>query len=175
MTEDTPASLLAEMDAFADAWDGEERPDWEAEFGDRVRALDPRELFRYVFHIFGDATLSFYLKILRFAWKDVPYRVWLDVLSDIAGELRHIYFFLWFASESLALDVHRLPVLHPNVQTELGKETFRDGGPHPVSERLRERMGDDFDYEYMWERLAGEGAPMRVVPPGEPDRHSIVL
>jgi hypothetical protein len=172
---DTPASLLAEMDAFSDAWEGEDRPDWEAEFGDRIRALDPRELFSYVFRTFGDATLSFYLRILHFASKDVPYCTWLDVLTDIADDLRHLYFFLWFASESLGVDVHRLPVLHPNVQIELGKETFRDGGPHPVSIRERERMADDFDYESMWERLASEGAPMRVVPPGEPDRHSIVL
>ena len=172
---ETPASLLAEMDAFSDAWEGEQRPDWDQEFGARVRALDQRELFRYVFQTFGDATLSYYLRLLRFAWADVPYQTWLDVLSDIADDPRHVYFFLWFASESLGLDIHRLPVLHPTVQRELAKETYRDGGPHPVSRRARELIEDTLDYEAMWERLGREGAPMRTVPPDEPDRHSIVF
>jgi hypothetical protein len=172
---DTPASLLAEMDAFGDAWEGAERPDWEEHFGDRVRALDQRELFDYVFSTFGDATLSYYLNLLRFAWRDVPYRVWLDVLSDVAADPRQIYFFLWFAAESLGLDIHRLPVFDANIQRELERETFRDGGPHPVGRREREITGDTVDYEAMWDRLAAEGAPMRVVPPGEPDRHSIVF
>jgi hypothetical protein len=164
---DTAASLLVEMRAL----DGADAPALEEQLGDRLRALGARELLVHLFRTYSDSALRVWLESLRFLWKDVPYVSWLEILEELAEDRRFVYQFLWFASESLALDVHRLPALHPNIEMELSGETFREGGPLPISRRLRERLGDDFDYEAVWRRLAEEGAPMREVPPGEPDRH----
>ena len=133
---DSPASLLREMQAFQDAGDGELEP----VFGDRVRALDPHELLTYLSRTFDNSRLAVWLRLLAFAWQDVPYSTWQRVLEDLADDRRHLYDFLWFASKSLAVDIHRLGVAHPNVEAELRGETFRDGGPHPISPTLREQM-----------------------------------
>ena len=163
---DTPAAAIAELQSY----EGDARA-IESDFGERLRALGAREVLVHLFRSYSDSTLRFWLKSLAFLWKDVPYGTWLEVLGEIAEDRRFVYQFLWFASESLALDIHRLPIFDPNIEIELSGETFRDGGPLPISARLRERLGDDFDYEAVWGRLADEGAPMRDVPPDEPDRH----
>ena len=168
---DSPASVIAEMQRYQGSWDGPDAPPLERAFGERLRALGGREVLLYLFRTYSDATLGAWLNALGFLWEDVPYRVWLQILEEIADDRTAVYQFLWFASESLALDVHRLPVLHPNIEIELTGETFRAGGPHPISHRLRERLDDGLDYDAIWRRLADEGAPMRELPPGEPDRH----
>jgi hypothetical protein len=164
---DTPQRLLDDMQALREAWTGDASPDLEAEFGDRARALGAPALLRYLFRTYQDAWLSGWLRSLRWLWEDVPYATWLELLEDLAEERRFVYQFLWFASESLALDIHRLPVFAQNVRIELDGETFRAGGPLPRSE--------DPGYEAMWQRLEHEGAPMRHVPPGAPDRHFLEL
>ena len=91
---DSPASLLREMQAFQDAGDGELEP----VFGDRVRALDPHELLTYLSRTFDDLRLAVWLRLLAFAWQDVPYSTWQRVLEDLADDRRHLYDFLWFAA-----------------------------------------------------------------------------
>jgi hypothetical protein len=171
----TVATAIAEIDSYQRSWDGRSDPSIEREFGDRLRALGAREVLVHLFRTYADSTLRAWLKTVRFLWKDLPYTTWLQILGEIADDRRAVYQFLWFASEALALDIHRLPVLHQNIELELSGETFRAGGPHPMSRRLRERLDDGFDYEAIWRRLADEGAPMRELPPGEPDRHVLEL
>jgi hypothetical protein len=170
---DTPEALLADVERFEDAWTDPGAPPTEREFGDRVRALGARDLLVHLFRTASGSGLKVSLRSLRFAWEDVPYQTWVDVLEEVADDPTSVYDFLWFAAESLGLDVHRIPAFHEGVRRALASETFHDGGPHPVSAGLRERSGDEFDYEGLWRRLAAEGAPMRVVPPGEPDQHVI--
>jgi hypothetical protein len=170
---DTPEALFADMQRFEESWPGSGAPPTEQEFGDRVRALGARDLLLHLFRAHSGSGLKFWLSTLRFLWQDLPYRTWVEILEEIADDPGSVYDFLWFASETLGLDIHRIPAFHPGVRRALASETFRDGGPHPITARLRERGGDDFDYEGMWDRLAAEGAPMRVVPPGEPDQHVI--
>lgn len=172
---DTPASVIAEMQSYQRSWDGPDTPPLEREFGERLHALGARELLVYLFRTYSDSELRVWLNSLAFLWTDVPYSTWLQILERIADDRRLVYQFLWFASESLALDIHRLPVLDPNIEIELSGDTFREGGPHPTSHQLRERLDDGVDYEAVWRRLADEGAPMRELPPGEPDRHVLEL
>jgi hypothetical protein len=172
---DTAASLLAEMQSYQRSWDGLDAPPLEREFGQRLVALDPRELLVHLFRTYSDSELRTWLSSLAFLWRGVPYCTWLQILERLADDRRFVYQFLWFASESLALDIHRLPVLDSNIEIELSGDTFREGGPHPISPRLRERLGDTVDYEAIWRRLAEEGAPMRTLPPGEADRHMLEL
>ncbi len=174
MTE-TPAHLLADMEAYRMSWDGPDYPPVGREFEDRLRAMGACELLTYLFRNYSDSSLRVWLQSVSTVWEDVPYRTWLKILEDIAEDRSAVYQFLWFASESLGLDIHRLPVFHPNIEIELSGETYRDGGPHPISRRLRERIDDEFNYEAVWRRLAEEGAPMRDVPPGEPNRHVFEL
>jgi hypothetical protein len=168
---ESAGSLLADMEAYQRSWDGPDDPPLGREFGERLRALGARELLVHLFRTYSDSTLRIWLKALSDVWDDVPYQTWLAILEEVAEDRGAVYQFLWFASESLALDIHRLPVFHPNIEIELSGETYRDGGPRPISGRLRELMGDDFDYEAVWQRLADAGAPMREVPPDAPDRH----
>lgn len=168
---DTPEALLADVERFEDAWPGSGAPPIEQEFGDRVRALGARDLLVHLFRTASGSGLKVRLRSLRFLWEAVPYETWVDVLEEVADDPGSVYDFLWFAAESLGLDLHRIPAFHEGVRRALASETFRDGGPQPISSGLRERGGDDFDYEGLWRRLAAEGAPMRVVPPGEPDQH----
>ena len=168
---DTPGKLLTEIREYDEAWLHEADPDLALEFGDRLRAIGARNVLLHLFRSFGDSALSVWLKQLSFLWKDVPYATWLELLEELAEDRRYLYQFLWFASASLALDIHRLPVFHPNLQAELRSETFRDGGPHPVSPELRAALEDTLDYESLWQRLADEGAPMRELPPDAEDRH----
>jgi hypothetical protein len=172
---ENPDSVLADIEAYQRSWDGSDDPPLEREFGERLRALGARDLLVYLFRTYSDSALRVWLKALSEVWEDVPYKTWLELLEEIADDRGAVYQFLWFASESLALDIHRLPVFHPNIEIELSGETYRDGGPWPVSRRLRERLGDGFDYEAVWQRLAGEGAPMREIPPDAPDRHVLEL
>ena len=170
---DTPERLVAEMSEYEEhpPTNADADPDLERQFGERVRALDQEALFAYLFHTQADSSLSGWLRALGFAWKDVPFATWLAILRDVADDRPAVYQFLWFASESLGLDVHRLGVAHPNVSLELQGETFGDGGPHPLSPVLRARLGDRLDYESVWRRLAAEGAPMRGIPPDSSVRH----
>ncbi len=168
---DTLERLLDDMHAFREAWSGDTDADLEETFGDRARELGARAVLTVLFRTYQDSWLSGWLRTLRWVWKDVPYPTWLEILEDLSEDRNFLYQFLWFASESLALDIHRLPALAPNLRTELDSETFRDGGPLPISPHLRARMEDHFDYEAMWQRLEHEGAPMRDVPPGTPNRH----
>jgi hypothetical protein len=172
----TPASLLAEIESYADEPRSAEKSAMlERTFGERARAIGARPLFVHLFRTYGGSMLGVWLRTLQFAWKDVPFATWRAILEDIAGEPLAVYHFLWFAAESLALDIHRLGVAHPIVERHLARDPFDDGGPHPITRYERERMEDTFDYDAVWRRLAEEGAPMRTVPPGARDRHKIVF
>jgi hypothetical protein len=173
MMTETPAHLLADMEAYQRSWHGPDCRSLEREFDDRLRALEARELLVHPFRNYSDSMIRAWLESLSSVWKEMPYRTWLEILEEIADEPESVYQFLWFASESLALDIHRLAVFHRNIEIELSGETYRDGGPHPISPRLRVRLGDDFDYEAVWRRLAEEGAPMREVPPDASNRHKL--
>jgi hypothetical protein len=172
---ENPDILLAEMEAYQRSWEGTDHPPLEREFGQRLRALGARELLVHLFRTYSDSALRVWLQALSGVWEDVPYQTWLEILEEVAEDRRAVYQFLWFASESLALDIHRLPVFHSNIEIELSGETYRDGGPLPISPRLRELTEDDLDYDAVWRRLADEGAPMREVPPDASERHVLEL
>jgi hypothetical protein len=141
-------------------------PDYMAAFGSRVRELGERELLVYLFRNLADSTLRVVLNMLRFGWCDLSFETWMQVLEDVADDRRFVYQFLMFASDTLAMDIRRLPSSHPNVRRELESFPFRQGGPAPEPRKVRERLDDYFDYESMWRRLASEGAPMQAFSVG---------
>jgi hypothetical protein len=141
-------------------------PDYSAVFASRVRELGERELLVYLFRKLADSTLRVALDMLRFAWCDLSFETWMQVLEDVADDRRFVYQFLMFASDTLAMDIRGLPSSHPNVRRELETSAFSDGGPAPQTREVRERLDDSFDYESMWRRLAREGAPMQAFSVG---------
>jgi len=138
--------------------------DYEAAFSDRVRALGERELLTCLFRTLSDSRLRVELYRLQFAWRDVSFDTWMKILEDVADDRRFVYQFLFFASDTLAMEIRRLPTTHRNVRLELDSAVFRWSIPSAPSRALRARLEDDFDYESVWRRLASEGAPMQNLP-----------
>jgi hypothetical protein len=158
---DSAAKLLADMQAYYDASDPWIEIEFADRFRDRVAALGGDELITHVFRTMADSKLTVWLRLLRFVWTGFSFSVWLGILARLSDDRNLIYQFLWFASGSLAWDIQRLPVSHPNVQRELRSSAFRSGADRPRSRALRTRLEDDFDYEAMWQRLQAEGAPLQ--------------
>ena len=138
---DTPEALFADMQRFEESWPGSGAPPTEQQFGDRARALGARDLLLHLFRAHSGSGLKFWLRTLRFLWEDLPYRTWVEILEEIADDPGSVYDFLWFASESLGLDIHRIPAFHPGVSQALASETFRDGGPTDHRPAARARRG----------------------------------
>jgi hypothetical protein len=143
-----------------------EEPDYEARFGERVRAWGAQELIVYLFRTYQDSRLGSLLHHLRFAWRDFGYDRWLQILAEVASDRTRLYQLLMFMCDTLAIDIRRLPSSHPNLRWELESSAFRDGVPAPPSKTARAALEDTFDYETLWNRLASEGAPMLKLPPG---------
>jgi len=161
---DTPEILVTDMQAYYEDWNADTDVEFASKFDDRVKALGEQVFLVYLFRTFADARLLNWLSMLTFVWKDFSFAMWLRILEDLSDDRRFIYQFLWFANESLAMDVNRLDLSHQNVRAELRSETFRNGGPKPMSRELRAWMEDLFDYESVWRCLAREGAPMQALP-----------
>ncbi len=161
MNEAEVAQLIADLERYEEDVYPNFDPDYASAFGDRVRALGDWELLAFLFRTIVDSDLRVALRRLRFAWRDLSFEMWMQMLEDVAGDRRFVYQFLMFASDTLGIDVQRLPSSHPNVRLELESAAFCQGGPRPNSREVRERLDDHFDYEGMWRRLASEGAPMQ--------------
>jgi len=152
--------LIEDVWRHAEGVHPDEDADYEKVFGERVHAVGVQPLLVQLFRTRADSKLHVLLLMVRFAWRDLPFDTWMQILEDVADNRHFVYQVLAFFGLELGIDVRCLQSSKPNVERELQSAAFRDGGFRPPFKATRDQADDHFDYESMWRRLASEGAPM---------------
>ena len=158
--------LLTDMRTDVDTSAFEGGIDLESKYGAAIRAADAAEFFAGVFSRFQDSTLTNWLLCLTFAWKDLSFDTWKQVLYRLSADTNALYGFIPFATRFLGIDIVRAINEDPSVDQRVRRyaaHQFPKGGPAPGSIWSRESLkARGVDVEQLWRRLATEGAPMRA-------------
>jgi len=103
---------------------------------------------------------------LPFAWKDLPFSSWKEILYRISSNDQAAYQLVWFIPEFLGIDVVSLIRNDPRVNEtarEVVRVHFPGGGPGAGTAWTKDLLHDNgVDQPALWRRLAAEGAPMKV-------------
>src|SRR5258708_33475295 len=101
-TQDKPvAQLLSNLDADLEKWKTEEDIDFRSRYESAIQAIGEAEFLTELFRRFEGTTLMGALNALPFAWKDLPFSSWQQVLRHISEDTDATYQFVWFASPFL--------------------------------------------------------------------------
>ncbi len=115
------------------------------------------ELFRHL----GDATLRHWLNALEFVWEPFPFSAWRLVLHRVASDPLVVYRLVWSAANLLCVDMVRAilddPEVDPLARDYVASE-FPRGPPRMYDGSTGEQVR--LPYNYLWRRMAAEGAPM---------------
>lgn len=110
---------------------------------------------------FEDSTLAGWLKWLDFAWEDLPFSAWKEVLGRVAWNHQAVYRLVWQAARLLAVDMVRVILDDPDVDPvarACAVTDFPRGAPRSYSSLTGEPIVPPI--QPLWRRLAAEGAPM---------------
>jgi hypothetical protein len=140
--------------------------DLEAKYRATIEEVGAVPFLAELFLQFGDSTLASWLMFLSFAWKDLPFTAWKEVLYRISWNDPAGYQFVWFATQNLGLDIRRIIRQDPHVDEvarDLVARVFSGRSSPPGSRATIEALAEHgVDAVRMWRRLASEGAPMAV-------------
>jgi hypothetical protein len=140
--------------------------DLEGKYGATIQNLGAADFFAGVFHRFEDSTLTNWLLCLTFAWKELSFDQWKQVLYSFSDHIDALYGFIPFASQFLGIDIVRVIAEDPSVNQRVRRyaaHRFPKGGPAPGSVWVREMLhARGIDVHQIWHRLEAEGAPMKV-------------
>jgi hypothetical protein len=164
---DAAAELLSSMKSDIDRWRSGDEIDFQARYESALQSAGVIPVLSAAFLRYEDSTLSGYLNVLTFFWKDLPYTAWIEILYRISESRQAVYQFVWFASRFLRIDIVSIigsdPKVHDTAR-ELIKVDFPKGAPG-YSNWEKEVLEDHgVDPIAMWRRLESEGALMRVAP-----------
>lgn len=167
MQTQSTVELFASMAADFERLRAGEELDFQATHEASVRAIGAIPVLIETFRRFEDSTLTGYLNLLAFAWEDLPFSAWREILRGIDGSTAAIYQFVWFSSQLLRLDV--LVVIRSDAQLSSAAKdfvAFEFRGGAPMGGDLESEMLAEIgvDAPAMWRRLASEGAPMKIKP-----------
>jgi len=167
MPDDSTAKLFSDMKLYLDQWDSEDEIDIQSRFGVAIQSIGPIPFLTDLFRSFEGSTLSAFLCAVAFLWKDIPFSSWKEVLYRISDSTQAIYQFVWFASQTLSVDILSMIQTDPNVNDKARDFValhFPSGAPRGGIFEREMLENDGVDPIALWRRLASEGAPMKSDP-----------
>lgn len=153
--------MRPDLEARAWAMDGP-NIDLRAKYQDAIREVGPAAFLAQLFLQFGDSTLTRVLNCMRFAWRDLPFSAWKEVLHLVAWSEPAVYQLVWSAADLLGVDMVRVILDEPNVDPvarHAAQTTFPNGPPRARAWSTGEPITPEV-IPPLWRRLAAEGAPM---------------
>jgi len=161
------AHLLSAMKPEIERWGSGEDIDIQTLYQGALQSAGAIPILTAAFLHYEDSTLSVYLKVLTFLWKDLPFTAWKEILYRISGSGQAVYQFVWFSATFLRLDVLSIIRNDPNVGDAARERIavdFPNGAPGYSNWEKDVLEEDGVDPVALWHRLESEGAPMRVAP-----------
>jgi hypothetical protein len=152
--------LLDRMQPDLRAWlDGAEL-DLAARHGDAIRAVGAADVVAEAF--LADRSVPSVVAALAFAWRDLSFAAWRDVLACVSSDAPATYHFVRFAGDYLGVDV--APLLDDPRVAAVGRDFARahaSGRADPDAAWIRDQLAElGVDVAALRARLAAEGAPM---------------
>ena len=158
-------SLLERMRSDVDACALGDSIDIEAQYGQNIAEAGSVEFFTAVFRRFEDSTLTGWLLCLAFAWKELSFQQWKQILCGLSDATRSLYGLIPFLTSFLAIDITQLIRTDPSIPLPIRRYSefrFPRGGPPPGSAWVQEMLAiRGIEVSELWRRMAAQGAPMR--------------